>query len=306
MSKIIVDGTEISILKHGDTDYFSLTDIVKNFENSNILIGNWIRKKDTLEYLGIWERIHNANFKLIEFDEFKESAGTNRFTMSPQQWISKTNAVGIISKSGRYGGTYAHKDIAMHFTMWLSPEFQLLIIKEFQRLKENEAKLINPEWDYRRFLSKVNYRIHTDAIKDTVIPKHHHLTKEEEGYIYANEAEMLNMAVFATTSKKWKIENPELVLQGLNIRESATIPQLTVLANIENYNAILIKEGVAPKQRLEKLKTQAIDQLKSLANYKYTYPIDSPRLIEYQQNSTFDDSLKGLLNTPPPQKDKQN
>ena len=304
MSKINVDGSEITILKQGEHDYFSLTDIVKNFENNHILIGNWLRKKDTLEYLGIWERIHNQDFKLIEFDEFRENAGTNRFTLSPQQWIAKTNAIGIISKSGRYGGTYAHKDIAMHFAMWLSPEFQLLIVKEFQRLKENEAKLINHEWDYRRFLSKVNYRIHTDAIKDVIIPKHHNLSREEEGYIYANEAELLNMAVFGITSKKWKTDNPKMVLQGLSLREVATIPQLTVLANIETYNAILLKDGLTPKQRFEKLKQEAISQLKSLSNYKYTYPIDSPKLLEYQQTSTFDQQLKGLLSTPPPKDNK--
>lgn len=305
MSKIVVDGAEITLLKQGENDYFSLTDIVKNFENNHILIGNWIRKKDTLEYLGIWERIHNQGFKLIEFDEFRENAGTNRFTLSPQQWIAKTDAIGIISKSGRYGGTYAHRDIAMHFAMWLSPELQLLIVKEFQRLKENEAKLINHEWDYRRFLSKVNYRLHTDAIKDIIIPQYQNLPKEEEGYIYANEAEMLNMAVFGMTSKRWKMSNPEMVLRGLSLREIATIPQLTVLANIETYNAILLKQGLSAKDRLEKLKEEAVSQLKSLANYKFEYPIDSPKLIEYQQNATFDQKLKGLLKVPPPKKDKE-
>lgn len=288
MSKIVVDGTEIAIINHKDDDYISLTDIAKNFENNHILIGNWLRKKDTLEYVGIWEKLHNQNFKLIEFDEFRERAGTNRFTLSPQQWISKTNAIGIISKSGRYGGTYAHKDIAMHFAMWLSPEFQLLIIKEFQRLKENEAKLINHEWDYRRFLSKVNYRIHTDAIKDTIIPKYPNISKEEESYIYANEAEMLNMAVFGQTSRHWKHNNPEMILRGLSLREIATIPQLTVLANIETYNAILVKEGLSAKDRLEKLKQEAVYQLKVLSNYKFTFPIDSPKLLQYEQNKDFD------------------
>jgi hypothetical protein len=304
MSKINVEGANITIVKKGENEYFSLTDMVKKFENNHVLIGNWLRKKDTLEYLGIWERIHNQSFKLIEFDEFRENAGTNRFTLSPQQWIAKTGATGIISKSGRNGGTYAHKDIAMHFAMWLSPEFQLLIVKEFQRLKENEAKLINHEWDYRRFLSKVNYRIHTDAIKDVIIPKYQNLSREEEGYIYANEAEMLNMAVFGITSRKWKNDNPEMVLRGLSLREVSTIPQLTVLANIETYNAILLKEGLPPKERLEKLKFHATEQLKSLSTYKYSFPIDSPKLLQYQQTSTFDKNLKGLLSVPPPKKDK--
>lgn len=302
MSKIIVDGTEITVIKVGNEDYFSLTDIIKKFDNNHVIIGNWIRKKDTIEYLGIWERLYNENFKLIEFDELSENAGTNRFTLSPQQWIAKTGAIGIQSKSGKNGGTYAHKDVAMHFAMWVSPEFQLMIIKEFQRLKENEAKLINVQWDYRRFLTKVNYRIHTDAIKDNIIPKYTSLSKEQEGYIYANEAEMLNVAVFGLTSKEWKIQNPEKVLKNLSIREVADIPQLTVLAGIESYNAILLKEGLTAKERLEKLKEAATTQLKSLSSYKYTYPIESPQLVKFEQTSTFDQQLKGLLNTPPPKK----
>lgn len=306
MSKIIVDNSEINIIKVGGQDYFSLTDIVKNFDNNHVIIGNWLRKKDTIEYLGIWEKMNNPNFKLIDFDEFTQNAGTNRFTLSPQQWISKTGAIGLTSKSGRYGGTYAHKDIAMHFTMWISPQFQLMIVKEFQRLKENEAKLLNYEWDYRRFLSKVNYRIHTDAVKENIIPQYKSLTREQEGYIYVNEAEMLNVPVFGMTSREWKQKNPEMVLKGLTIREVASIPQLTVLANIEAYNAILVKQGIPPKERLEMLKKEASDQLKSLANYKYTYPIDSPKLLAFEQTSTnFDSNLRVLLNTPPPKKDQE-
>lgn len=192
----------------------------------------------------------------------------------------------------------------MHFAMWVSSEFQLMIIKEFQRLKENEAKLINVQWDYRRFLTKVNYQIHTDAIKDNIIPKYTSLSKEQEGYIYANEAEMLNVAVFGLTSKEWKMQNPEKVLKNLSIREVADIPQLTVLAGIESYNAILLKEGLTAKERFEKLKEAATMQLKSLSSYKYTYPIESPQLVKFEQTSTFDQQLKGLLNTPPPKKDK--
>jgi hypothetical protein len=305
MSKIIVDGAEISIIKHVNEDYFSITDIVKRFENNNTIIGNWLRRKDTIEYLGIWERIHNQNFKLLEFEEFTQSAGTNRFTLSPQQWIAKTSAIGIISKSGKYGGTYAHRDIAMHFAMWVSPEFQLLIVKEFQRLKEQEAKLINHEWDYRRFLSKVNYRIHTDAVKEIVIPKYGALTREQEGYIYANNAEMLNVAVFGMTSKEWKTKNPKVVLEGYNIRDVATIPQLTVLANIEAYHSTLIKQGLSPADRFKTLKEEAVSQLKALSKYKYNYPIESPNSIMLEQPSTFDTQLKGLLNTPPPKNENK-
>lgn len=304
MSKIVVDGAEITIVKHGDEDYFSITDIVKRFDNNNTIIGNWIRRKDTIEYLGIWERIHNQDFKLLEFEELSQNSGTNRFTLSPQHWIAKTGAKGILSKSGRNGGTYAHRDIAMHFAMWISPEFQLLIVKEFQRLKENEAKLINHEWDYRRFLSKVNYRIHTDAVKDIVIPKYGSLTKEQEGYIYANNAEMLNVAVFGITSREWKTKNPKAVLEGFNIRDTANIPQLTVLANIEAYHSILIKQGLSPADRLKQLKEEAVSQLKALSKYKYTFPIESPNTIYLEQTSTFDTQLKGLLSVPPPKKDK--
>lgn len=305
MSKIVVDGTEITIIKHGDEDYFSVTDIVKKFENNHTIIGNWIRRKDTLEYLGIWERIHNPDFKLLDFDEFVQRAGSNRFSLSPQMWINKTNAIGIVSKSGKNGGTYAHKDIAMHFAMWVSPEFQLLIVKEFQRLKEQEAKLVNHEWDYRRFLSKVNYRIHTDSVKENVIPKYVNLTKEQEGYIYANNAEMLNVAVFGVTSKEWKTKNPKAVLQGFNIRDVATIPQLTVLANIEAYHSTLMKQGLSPADRLKKLKEEATYQLKALSKYKYSFPIESPNTIYLEQTTTFDQQLRGLLNVPPPSKENE-
>jgi len=225
----------------------------------------------------------------------------------------------MMSKSGRNGGTYAHRDIAFHFAMWISPEFHLIIVKEFQRLKEQENKLLNPEWDYRRFLSKVNYRIHTDAIKDNIIPTYHDISKAEEGYVYANEAELLNIAVFGTTSKQWRLDNPNLVLKGLNIRDVANIPQLTVLANLESYHSLLIKDGLPIRQRLEKLKEAATSQLKSLSHTNYTYPIESPLKLLYEQNATlniqpsetsekknltpFDQQLKGLTKVPPENKE---
>lgn len=277
MSKINVKGLDILIVNKNNNDYISITDMVKNMPNNYSVIGNWLRLKDTIEYLGLWERLNNTDFKLIEFDEFRQVSGTNRFTLSPQQWIKKTNAIGIISKSGKNGGTYAHKDIAFHFAMWLSPEFHLLIVKEFQRLKEQEQSLLNPEWDYRRFLTKVNYKIHTDAIKENIIPLYANLTKEQEGYIYADGAEMLNVAVFGMTSKHWRENNPKNVLDGFNIRDLANIPQLTVLSNLENLNAHLIRQGMSPQERFEKLKTEATLQLKSLMNHKYTYPIESPK-----------------------------
>jgi hypothetical protein len=303
MSKITVKGSEITILKENQDDYICLTDMIKNMPNSHIIIGNWLRLKDTIEYLGLWEGLNNPKFKLIEFDEFKQSSGSNRFTLSPEQWIIKTNAIGMLSKSGRNGGTYAHRDIAFHFAMWISPEFHLMVVQEFQKLKEQETKYLNIEWDYRRFLTKVNYRIHTDAIKDNIIPVYNPVSKSEEGYIYASEAELLNMAVFGTTSKQWRSDNPELVIKGLNIRDVANIPQLTVLSNLESYHSMLIKEGLSPKQRLEKLKEAASTQLKSLSQTRYDYPIESPIKLKYEQNSTFDKDLKGLLNVPPERKD---
>ena len=295
-SKFKVKDIEISTMHHNEKDYISLTDMVRNIDNNHVLIGNWLRKKDTIEYLGIWEHLNNPNFKLIEFDEFKKNAGSNKFTLSPQQWIKTTNAIGIISKSGKYGGTYANKDIAFHFAMWISPEFQLLIVTEFQRLKEHEQKLINHEWDYRRFLTKVNYRLHTDAIKENIIPQYTNLTKEQEGYIYADEAEILNVAIFGITSKKWREENPKEYLQGNNLRDMANIPQLTVLSNLENLNSHYIKIGMSPKKRLEMLKEDATTQLKSLMNHTYTYPIDSP-YIGGETNTTYDKNIHGLLNS---------
>lgn len=304
MSKINVKGIEIIILKENNKDYISLTDMIKA-KDGDFFISDWLRNRNTIEYMTIWETINNPNFNYGEIATIKSQSGLNTFRISVKEWIEKTNAIGIIAKAGRYGGTYAHIDIAFEFGTWISPEFKLYLIKEFQKLKEQESKLLNVEWDYRRFLAKVNYRIHTDAVKENIIPTYKNLSKEEERYIYANEAEMYNVIIFGITSKKWREENPSLVLKGLNIRDVASIPQLTVLANLESLNAHLLREGITPKERFEKLKQSAITQLKSLSAYKYTYPIESPNTIRYEQTSTFDKTLKAFLSVPKPEKEEK-
>lgn len=274
-SKITVNGLEIHLGTKDHADFISLTDMARGSEGDQ-LIKNWLKSKNTIEFLGVWEQLNNPNFKMVEFDLIRFEAGTNRFLLSTNQWVEKTNAKGIFAKAGRYGGTYAHKDIAFHFGLWISPEFNVLLIREFQRLKEEESRRINSEWDYRRFLSKVNYRLQTDAVKDKIIPTYPFLTKEQETYIYANEAELINMATFGTTSKAWREENPKEVLAGRNMRDLATVPQLTVLANLENYNSILITEGMSPPLRLDKLKLEAIRQLKVFSSVSDPYSIESP------------------------------
>lgn len=280
MSKIKVKGLDITIINNNGRDEICLTDMVKNLENNNVVISNWMRQKNTLEYLSLWERMNNPNFKLIEFDELTKDAGLNKFTMSPKKWIETTGAIGISSKSGKNGGTYAHKDIAFHFGLWLSPEFNLLLIKEFQRLKDEEAKRLNSEWDYRRFLSKANYTIHTDAVKNHVIPSLN-IEKDKEWIVYANEADILSVAVFGYTAKQWKEANPKLHLQGLNMRDIADAHQLLVLSNLEGYNAILIGKGLDKYQRLIELRKAGVSQLASLRKSIYTEDkIKSPYIPE--------------------------
>lgn len=261
--KIEVKGVIITVSEKGKDDYISLTDMVSGFEGGNSLIEKWIRNKNTIEFLAVWENIHNPDFNSPEFEGIKTEAGLNRFTMSAKQWIQKTNAIGIVASAGRYGGTFAHTDIAFEFGSWLSPEFKLLLIKEFQRLKQEELDRQNLDWDLKRLLSKVNYRIHTDSIKDTIIPKLQ-TPKDKEWLVYAEEADILNIAVFGKTAKQWKESNPELVLQGFNIRDVPDLHQLTVLSNLESYNAILIKQGISKQQRLIELHKTAVSQLKSL------------------------------------------
>jgi len=261
--KINIDDSEISVIfgLH-DEDYICLTDMVKAGDNSdrtNIVIQNWMRRKDTISYLGVWENLHNPDFKSIEFDAIKNASGTNRFILTAKEWIERTGAIGIIAKSGRYGGTYAHKDIAYHFGMWLSPEFNLLVVKEFQRLKEEEQKALG--WSAKRELAKINYHIHTDAIKANLVPEE--ISQYHRSLIYANEADVLNVALFGMTAKEWRDAHPE---DKGNIRDYATINQLICLSNMENLNAVFIHEGMPQGERLQKLNQIAIQQMTVLEN----------------------------------------
>ncbi len=257
--RIIVNQSEIRIIQQNENDFISLTDMTSTFREGSGLIGKWITNKNTLEYLGIWEKINNSDFNYPEFGVIRNEAGTNRFIMSVGQWIDRVNAIGMSVKSGRYGGTYAHKDIAFNFAMWLSPEFQIYLVNEFQRLKNEENSKNQLEWNFQRILAKVNYRIHTDAIKENLIPKK--ITKLQDSYIYTNEADLLNVALFGMTAKEWREKNP--IAKG-NIRDEATIEQLVVLSNMESINALLIRQKLNQKERLIELNKVAITQMKSL------------------------------------------
>jgi hypothetical protein len=258
---IDVKGNQITILEQNEVDYISLTDMTGGFKEGSGLIGKWITNKNTLEYLGIWEKINNTDFNYPEFGVIELESGVNRFIMSVGQWIERTKAIGLIVKAGRYGGTYAHKDIAFHFAMWLSPEFQIYLVREFQRLKEDENNRLKLEWSYQRHLAKVNYRIHTDAIKENLIPKE--LIKSQISFVYANEADLLNVALFGLTAKEWRDANPDK--EG-NVRDYTTIEQLVVLSNLESINAVLINQGLVQQERLKQLNQIAITQMKSLVN----------------------------------------
>lgn len=261
--KITVQNTEISVLiGKDDNDYISLTDMVRANEGEDH-IRNWMRNKNTLEYLGVWESLNNPDFKGVEFDTFMKEAGLNRFNMTPRKWIDATNAIGIVSKAGRNGGTYAHRDIAFNFGMWISPTFQLYIVKEYQRLKEQESSPLSLEWNAKRILSKTNYALHTDAIKNVIIPKMN-IQSIKQGIIYATEADMLNIILFGCKAKEWNEANPKLVSKGLNIRETASINQLVVLSNMESANSEMIKQGLPREQRFEVLHKMAKEQLKVL------------------------------------------
>ena len=253
-----VKGTEITVFSHNEEDYISLTDLLKA-KDGEYFVHDWLKNRNTLEFLSVWEKLNNPNFNYVEFDLIKGEAGLNSFRISAKQWVEKTNAIGIIAKAGRYGGTYAHKDIALEFCSWISPEFKLYLIKEFQRLKEEESKTYNLDWQVRRTLAKLNYRIHTDAIKQNLIPPS--IEKIQEKIIYVNEADVLNKAVFGITAQEWRSQNPEKI--G-NIRDYAEIEQLIVLANIESINAILIQKGFSQDERLLELNQIAISQMISL------------------------------------------
>jgi len=263
---ITVKGTEIVLLPHRKDDYISLTDMAKykNAEATGYVISRWLSARYTIDFVGIWERINNPDFNVIEFNNIKSESGTNGFVLTSKQWIEKTNAIGIIAKPGRYGGgTFAHKDIAFEFASWISPEFKYLLIVEFQRLKEDEQRRLSLEWNLQRTLSKINYRIHTDAIKEHIIPSV--VTKEQIAYVYAEEADLLNVALFGMTAKQWRDRNPGV--KG-NIRDTATLEQLVVLSNMESINALLIGQQLAQGERLVQLNKVAITQVRSLVENK--------------------------------------
>ena len=256
MSELNVLNHKINYIKINNEDFISITDMLRS-KDGDFFVSDWLRNRNTIEFLGIWEEIHNPNFNYGEFAIIKTHAGLNSYKISVKEWCEKTNAIGIISKAGRYGGTYAHKDIAFEFGMWISPKFKLLLIKEFERLKAEEQKQIG--WNAKRELSKLNYKIHTDAIKNNLVPKE--LTKNQINCIYAEEADVLNMALFGMTAKNWRDNNPSL---NGNIRDYATINELICLANLENLNSVFINEGLKQSERLEKLNKIAISQMQIL------------------------------------------
>jgi len=282
--KISAKGREIAVLSKGaEDDYISLTDIAKykNPEFPAEVVRNWLRTRFTLDFLGIWEQLNNPDFKLVDFDQFRSEAGTNAFVLSPQKWIENTNAIGMRSMSGRGGGTYAHKDIAFEFASWISPEFKLYIIKDYQRLKDDENSRISLEWNVKRILSKVNYRIHTDAIKGNLIPDE--LTSKQKSFVYADEADLLNVALFGITAAEWRKKNKDK--QG-NMRDYATIEQLLVLANLENVNALYINKGISQSERIEELNLLAREQLSAMLNNK------SVNAIKNLENKSPNDKTK--------------
>ncbi|MDA9271966.1 KilA-N domain-containing protein [bacterium] len=279
---IKVQGTAIAILTKQDDDYISLTDMVRNFDGGSALIEQWLKNKDTVLFLGVWEQINNPDFNSPEFEGIRNEAGRNSFYLSAKRWIESTGAKGLIAKSGRYGGTYAHKDIAFEFGSWLSPEFKLYLIKEFQRLKEDENRRASLEWNLNRTLSKLNYRIHTDAIKSHIIPTK--INAAQASFVYANEADVLNVALFGQTAKQWRDANPNL--EG-NMREFSSVEQLLVLANIESMNAEFIRMEFPQSERLKKLNEIAINQLSILTKHAGVKKLSS-------QNSLVDENKKSL------------
>ena len=260
---IHANGIDIGIYTEDlQNEYISITDIARyKSDDPTAVIQNWMRNRDVIEFLGLWESLHNSNFKPLEFEGFKNQAGANAFTMSPKKWIEATDAIGIVSKSGRYGGTYAHSDIAFEFASWISPEFKLYIIKDYKRLKAEENSRLSLNWNLNRELSKLNYRIHTDAIKANLIPPE--LTPVQISYTYASEADMLNVVLFGKTAKQWRDENSN---ETGNIRDHATIYQLLVLANMESYNAILIQQGKSQAERMRLLHELAVQQMTTMSS----------------------------------------
>lgn len=260
--KIDVEGKQITVVLENEQEYISITDMLKA-KDGDFFISDWLRNRNTVEFLGIWEKVYNPNFNYGEFATIRNQAGLNSYKLSVKEWVEKTNAIGLKAKAGRYGGTYAHPDIAFEFGMWISPQFKIYLVKEFQRLKNEENNRLKLEWNLQRTLAKVNYQIHTDAIKENLIPEK--ITKQQVGLVYANEADLLNVALFGVTAKEWRHSNPN---QKGNIRDFATLEQLVVLSNMESINALLIEQGLPQKERLIQLNKVAITQMKSLVESK--------------------------------------
>ena len=282
--KIIVEDKVISVDLKNEEDYICLTDMVRGDEGSDH-IRNWMRSRNTVEFIGLWETLHNPDFKGVEFDRFRKEAGLNSFNLTPKKWITATNAIGIFSKSGRYGGTYAHKDLAFEFGSWISPMFKLLLLKEFQRLKEQETNQYNLEWNVKRLLTKTNYAIHTEAIRDHIIPASNY-TKNKEWLLYAEEADILNVAVFNCSAKDWRMANENHAKKGLNLRDFASINELLVLSNMENINSILIERKMSKADRLKELQRIAAKQLKTFDSANFI------KSIKRDSNRTYIDAEK--------------
>jgi hypothetical protein len=310
-----VQGSEIAVTQTDHGDFISITDLAKRFGGEK-LVANWMRTKSTIEFLGVWEQLYNPKFKYLEFEAFKNAAGSNKFILSVKQWVSKTNAIGLVTKGGGHGvETFAHEEIALEFAAWLSPEFRLYVVKEFKRLKENEGRESGADWNIRRVLAKANYRIHTDAIKETIIPVLG-LPKDREWIVYADEADLLNYVVFGMTAKEWKERNPSAPRRQ-NIRDDATIMQLTVLSNMESLNGILIRDGMTKTDRFYKLSHEAKQHFESLRGSAIAALSDKtlfdgkpqksvvPRLtIPAAQNasSKLAELKQSIANTPEPKK----
>ena len=286
MKKVEVEKTIIHITQHDKEDYISLTDMLKHKESGG-LVFKWLSNKNTIEFLGVWEKLFNPSFNYTEFGVIMSEAGVNRFTMSVKQWIARTNAIGVIAKTGRYGGTYAHKDIAFELGTWISPEFKLLLVREFQRLKEIEANKYNLEWNVKRIISKANYHIHTDAVKNHIIPQSD-FTKKTEWIAYAEEADLLNVALFSCTAKQWRDANSEHAKKGLNIRDFASINELAVLSNMETINAELIKNKIGKEIRFYQLREIAQYQINILGSKDYL------KAIKKATETTYIDEEKRL------------
>ncbi len=303
-SILTVQGISVAMTVINDNDYISLTDMIKA-KDGDFFISDWLRNRNTLEYIGAWESLNNPNFNYGEFATIKERSGLNNFKISVKEWVERTNAIGLYAKTGRYGGTYAYKDIAFNFGMWISPIFQLYIVKEYQRLKEVENNQYNLEWNVKRVLSKANYTIHTDAIKQYVIPQKQKWQKDD--WIYASEADMLNIIMFGCTAKDWRELNPDKVLNGENIRDMASINDLAILSNLESLNAILIKQGMEREDRYKVLKETSEQQRTHLEQYDYIKSLkklDDATYIEEEKKTDFDKALKKAINYNP-NKDKE-